>query len=443
MTSISEQPELTNFIGAPVDPQHEPCDPHVNAGAIPGTEPRADEHLEPRHADAFIPLDQATPDAYPSLRNMSAAFMFSAVVRPLEPTEPEYATVFLDPGLGSEASIKAAVAVSKWNMLWEAGQFRRRFFDEDELPEPMAAIADLGDVNLTFVPRTRSRYYEYAPMLHLLPKQTMESFGLPVLRGCEWPFLAEYDRIDDLLPDDFETRLSRAWAYRVWRHLESGSRMRAFTSDDPIKLLAHNLDFWVPAVTATIQDRLREFPEVDKGKDPSELGVPVTLDDGSILPGAITGHPRMGGAVWMGEEEADRVVEDVVERADETGHLRGILDAIRSHRIEDDFSDHWSYAREDFERKLHGKRRKVKVTFVEVPDTTPVQGPESEVVGNLITNDFMALLDPRNQQIVVLLNSGFTSTTEIADILGYANHSAVSKRLAKIRVAAEQFFDHG
>lgn len=85
----------------------------------------------------------------------------------------------------------------------------------------------------------------------------------------------------------------------------------------------------------------------------------------------------------------------------------------------------------------------MKVTFVEVPDTTPVQGPESEVVGNLITNDFMALLDPRNQQIVVLLNSGFTSKTEIADILGYANHSAVSKRLAKIRVAAERFFDHG
>ena len=95
--------------------------------------------------------------------------------------------------------------------------------------------------------------------------------------------------------------------------------------------------------------------------------------------------------------------------ADATGRLRGILDAVRSHRIEDDFSEHWSYAREDFERKLHGKRRKVKVTFVEVPDTIPVQGPESEVVGNLVTNDFLALLDARNQQIVVLLSSGVTS----------------------------------
>jgi hypothetical protein len=149
----------------------------------------------------------------------------------------------------------------------------------------------------------------------------------------------------------------------------------------------------------------------------------------------------MGGTVWMGEEEAGAVVRDAVEFADETGRLRDIMDAVRSHRVEDDFSDHWSYAREDFERKLHGKRRKVKVTFVEVPDTTPVQGPESEIIGNLVTNDFMAMLDRTNRQIVVLLSSGVTSKTEIADILGYANHSAVSKRLARIRAQAEKFFD--
>ena len=441
MTSIHEHPDLTDHAGATMDQQPEPMDAESQEHShdADGKTAAADDR-DWRRRDAFVPADEATPDAYPTLRNMSAAFMFSGVVRPLEPTQPEYATIALDPGLGSEENIKALVAVSKWNTLWEASQFRRRFFDEDELPEPMASVADLGDVNVTFVPRTRSRYYEYAPMLHLLPKQAMEHFGLPVLRGCLWPFLAEHTPIDDFLPDDFETRLSRAWAYRVWRHLESGSKMRAFTRDDPIKLLAHNLDFWVPAVTATIQDRLREFPEVDKGKDPSELGVPVTLEDGSILPGAVTAHPRMGGTVWMGEDEAARVVEDVVEHADQTGRLREIMDAVRSHRIEDDFSDHWSYAREDFERKLHGKRRKVKVTFVEVPDTTPVQGPESEVVGNLVTNDFMAMLDARNQQIVVLLNSG-TTKTDIAIILGYANHSAVSKRLARIRAAAERFFD--
>jgi hypothetical protein len=149
----------------------------------------------------------------------------------------------------------------------------------------------------------------------------------------------------------------------------------------------------------------------------------------------------MGGQIWFGEDDARDAVAETVEEADQTGRLRGILDAVRSHRVADDFSPRWSYAREDFERKLHRKRNKVSVRFVELSDTIPVQGPESEIVGSLVTNDFLATLDTRNRQIVVLLNSGMTSRTEIAERLGYANHSAVSKQLAQIRKAAESYFD--
>lgn len=395
-------------------------------------EPTPAEVLDWRRDDVFLPEADADPEEYPHLRNISAGFIFGGVVRPLEPAPPEYVTL-----PAAYTSPEEFLAIAQWNMLWEAAQFRRRFFDLDDLPEPMTRIADLGDVNVTFVPRTRARYFEYAPLFHLLPKRVLDMFGLPLLRGGQWPFMADWSGIDDFLPPDFEERLARAWAWTVWPHLVSGSKMKAFSADDPIRLLAHNLDFWVPAVTATIQERLRDFPEVDKGKTPG----PVTLEDGSVLAGAVAGNPRMGGQVWFGEDDARDAVVETVEAADRTGRLRGILDAVRSHRIEDDFSSHWSYAREDFERKLHGKRRKVTVKFVELTDTVPVQGPESEVLGNLITNDFLTLLNGRNRQIVVLLNSGVTSKTEIADVLGYANHSAVSKRLAQIRRAAEAYFD--
>lgn len=103
-------------------------------------------------------------------------------------------------------------------------------------------------------------------------------------------------------------------------------------------------------------------------------------------------------------------------------------------------SDHWSYAREDFERKLYRKRAKVQVRFVELTDTIPVQGPETEVVDRLVHAEFLALLDRRERQVIVLLQSGVTSLTEIADILGYANHSPVSKRLAQIRKKAAAHF---
>ncbi|MFF5230279.1 hypothetical protein [Dactylosporangium sp. NPDC000521] len=122
-----------------------------------------------------------------------------------------------------------------------------------------------------------------------------------------------------------------------------------------------------------------------------------------------------------------------MEQADAHGQLRGILDAVCSNRVEDDFSDRWSFAREDFERRLYRKRSKVKSRFVELTDTTPVAAPETEIDGQLVFADFLALLDPRGRQIVVLLNSGMTKLTDIADVLGYRNHSPVSKRLKRIR----------
>lgn len=67
---------------------------------------------------------------------------------------------------------------------------------------------------------------------------------------------------------------------------------------------------------------------------------------------------------------------------------------MRSHRVHDDFSDRWSHAKEDFDRTLNHKRSKVTVTFVELDDTTPVHGPETEVIGQLACSDFLTLLNP-------------------------------------------------
>lgn len=381
--------------------------------------------------DHLIPAAEVDPKLYPRMSNMSAAFMFNAITRPVEPAPIEYVSIPLH---GRNLTLLGAV--SMWNLAWEAGQFRRRYFDEEDLPSPLSKIADSGDVNVSIVPRTRSRYFEYQALLHLLPKETLERFGLPLLRAGNWPFLAEWGNVESVLPSDFETRLARAWAATVWPHLNSGSRLRAFSKDDPIRLLSHNLNFWVPAVTRVIQDRLSDFPLVDNKITPG----PVELIDGSVLEGAILGNPRKGGDVWTGEEDAAEAIAETVAAADSTGKLRGILDAVRSNRVEDDFSPHWSFAREDFERKMHHKRSKTSIRFVELTDTIPVQGPDSDLFGDLVTNDFLSILDPKNRQIVVLLNSGVTKKVEIAHALGYANHSAVSKRLVQIRQAALQYF---
>jgi hypothetical protein len=325
--------------------------------------------------------EHASPDWYPRLGNISAAFIYCAVIRPDTPTRPEYVTMPMDIGGRSrDEGAARIVAVARWNMLWEAAQFRRRFFDEDEDSKPpqMAKIADQGDINVVFVPRTDTRYYEYAPLFHLLPRATLQRFGLPMLRAGQWP------------------------------------------------------------VTEVMEDEMRTWATVDNGID---SGQPIPLSDGSFLEGATVGNPRKGSDIWTGEDEAAEFVERIVGAADHDGRLRGILDAVRAHRVEDDFSDRWTYAKEDFERKLRRKRSKVKVTFVELPDTVPVQGPETEIVDRIVFSDFLTLLNPRDREVVVLLRNGTTKLTEIADIMGYRNHSPVSKRLARVRDMAARFFD--
>jgi hypothetical protein len=403
----------------------------TDRSTIDEREPTAAEMETWQRESTFLPVEEATADTHPALYNISAGMMFDGVIRPTEPDLPDYVAIQMN-----LAYLEMAGQVGMWNVLWEAGRFRRRFFDEDEMPESIARIASLGDINTILVPRTASRYFEYEPLFHMLPASTLERFGLPLLRRGQWPFLADHSNVDRFLAPDFGERLSKAWAWTVWPHLNSGSRLGAFSKDDPIRLLAHNLDFWVPPVTTVIHDVLRTFPIVNNGKN---VG-PVTLEDGSVLDGAVTGSPRMGGTIWMGEDDAAQMVAEVVEAADTTGRLKGILEAVRSHRVADDFSSQWSNAREDFERRLYRKRNKVQVRFVELTDTIPVQSPESEVLGKLVTSDFLALLDSQQREIVVLLSSGFRQH-EIAERLGYANHTPISKKLARIRRQAETFFE--
>jgi hypothetical protein len=143
-------------------------------------------------------------------------------------------------------------------------------------------------------------------------------------------------------------------------------------------------------------------------------------------------RPLFGGLAWMGEQEALEATSEMVEHADRHGPLRSIIEAIKSNRVEEDFSPIWSFAREDFERKLYRKRNKVKIQFVQLDDTIPTHGPDAEVHENRLWQSLFAVLNPKERRIVICLRSGVTKLTDVATLLGYANHSAVSKALKKI-----------
>ena len=84
------------------------------------------------NATVFASDDGTTPEEFPRLWNISVGFTKRAILRPVTPARPEYVTITLPPAqIRIDESIRGSVAVAEWNWLWEAAQFRRRFFDEE------------------------------------------------------------------------------------------------------------------------------------------------------------------------------------------------------------------------------------------------------------------------------------------------------------------------
>lgn len=371
------------------------------------------------------------PDSYPELGTISPAFFYRFVMKARDPNAaPEYVYVPLDQG-STEEQRSLSLFVAEWNMFWEGGSARPDFFLE-QMPPQLAWLRDRSDLNIRLAPRgLANRYGAYAVLYHMLPRATLQRCGLPMLRRGLWPPIGSGWSYDDALPAGFDSALARAFSLHLWPFLQVGSRPSDLSASEPIRLLAHNLDFWVPYAdrVAQARNRLLGRVRIENEKQRADL-----REGKRHCPrGWTVSRPLRGGALWLGEEEAAEATRELVEVADREGRLRAIIDAVRSNRVEDDFSPRWSFAKEDFERKLYRKRSKTKVTFVELDETIPFHGPDSEVDENLLWEDFFAILNAKERRVVVCLRNGMSKATEIAATLGYANHSPVSKTLQTIR----------
>jgi hypothetical protein len=388
--------------------------------------------------------DDLEPTSFPCLSNLSAAFIFNFVPRPTEVRSPEFVYVPIGSSrrYNDDLAIRTELTLTYWNMAWEAAHLRMNFIHELEpLPKELMWLEQHQEENIYLLPAGRpcSKYHAYSPLYHLLPPHLLESYGLPLLKKGMWPYLTDQPWKERLLPSDFVERLSRAFARYIWPLLNPGSKLSAFSKQEPLHLLAHNLDFWMPYAIQVVEARMRQFPRVRIDDDDQRAKLKKVRKS---LPVEIkVDRPFTGGEIWQGTAEAWEAANELVSRADAAGRLRAIMDAIRSNRVEEDFSDCWSYAREDFERKLYHKRMKIKIRFVELDDTIPVLGPESEIHDRILWDQFLAILSEKERTIVVLLRSGVTKLNDVARHLGYANHSPVTKALAKLAKKAKDFIN--
>ncbi len=321
--------------------------------------------------DVFANEDEQNTDIYPELYNLSAAFMYRFMARPVKRARPEflYLPIKKYKGRGSKY-LELTALIGEWNLGWEQAQLRSETIYYKEIWEGARKSLPHRELlegrNVYLLPDTAKRFDAYQPLYAMLPASVLARFGLPPIRRMTWPTISTHDihRVEPWLPADFRDRLSRAFASHVWPLIRGGSPLNAFSKNEPIKLLAHNLDFWLPHAVRVAEDRLSELPlvELENEKDKIDLASiqeSVPKDEGSV------DRCRMGGHIWLGEAEAAEAAAQMVCIADKGAELSALVEAIRSNRVEEDFSDRWSFAREDFERKLYRKRSKVRVKFVD------------------------------------------------------------------------------
>jgi len=402
------------------------------------------EHPQnPRPRDFVVPEFYVAP---PSL-------IYDVTPIPIREHKP-LSVVFL-PMTGPNLPSHMVASLTEWNIAWEAEHLRGDFIRFQTRPQDRHLLKwtkPFMGQNVHIVPYWKDQpAMTYQPLYYLLSRRTLARHGLVPLSRSLWPISVTAAYRNSPLRSGDDRKFAAAFAEHIWPYLIDAPK-RAFSADEPIKVLAHEPAFWLPHMVELVHQYMEGLPECtlenpDAGSKINEANAKLE----AIAEPYRYRKVHAGGTLWSGEADAAEVTQDLVDYVDRDGRLRGIIDAVRRNRVEDDFSPYWSRAREDFERAFYHKRAKVKVRFVEHDNESPLEGPfteyvadpADEAVGRVLFNDFLALLDHKSRQIVLILRRGATHS-EIATELGFANHTPVTKRIRKIREMARRFFleDH-
>lgn len=148
------------------------------------------------------------------------------------------------------------------------------------------------------------------------------------------------------------------------------------------------------------------------------------------------------------EQHADDFLNNAVKTAMQVISYEEMAQAVQENAAYEDFNhDKFNnYRSKDFDRKWNHTRSKIEtVSFSEMGSVVNDEGEsapaqiadnsvnvENEVIANLTGNNFWENISEDDRMLLRMRMSGKTQQ-EIADALGYKTHSAVTKRLQKLK----------
>jgi len=339
---------------------------------------------------------------------------------------------------------EALYAIHEWNQT-QSGGFLRSGDAMEHLKPLLPAIECKANPNLVIAPRTANGVSQLDIMLaSLLPDEVLDKAGIKRLNanfGLSTVGLQS-------LPKSFTGVVRSAFESYIWKKLSPAARLDpyAFSPNSSLRLLAGDAKFWMHRIyRVAIELRETMFDECeDSGKDGWEplpelsrkLFAQIGEEERNNF---VVRRPLMGGTLWNVDsaEEREGILQGAINGLGSMDSLAPVLEVMHGHRTHDDFSNRYSWVKEDFERSFYSKRSKIKVEMVETLDDAPVwSSGDNEGYEHALFRDVMAVLDTRERKLVVALRMGKTAT-EISREAGLAGHAAISRRISKIKAKVQ------
>ena len=255
----------------------------------------------------------------------------------------------------------------------------------------------------------------YLPFMYFLPQDLIAKY--PTLRSLP-RCLGEVSRSDKLIDligsDQFLNEIADATSALAFPHFGFGGWKEHYTGYCPVWQLSHALPLWTILLEEETGWGIQQL-----------LQIPST----DVIP-------------FFEPEFISKVMKRVVERGIEQENWQPILDAVKEMPCEEDFERWNTNVRIDFVRKwYHTRSKKVKTISLDecleddehgvfyVEDKSAYY--EDKVIAEDFCEKFKARLSDKDLMILELRVMGFTYK-EIAERLGYTNHSGVIKRITAI-----------
>lgn len=266
-------------------------------------------------------------------------------------------------------------------------------------------------------------HIRYLPLVYLLPYDLLLRFPtlrkLPRSMGAlnaspEWGTVIQGDA--------FLNEIMDAAASLVFPYFGFGGWKEHYTGWCPVWRLSYSLPLWVRGIEQETGWGLQALFNL-----PPDYEIPL-----------------------FDPEQVKGAVKIVVEQTIEEQGWRPMLDVVREMPCDEDFEQWDTNVRKDFLRKwYHTRSKKVQVVSLEelmesdeddsifyLPDSA--QNVEDYVIAKDFVERFLATLPERDRQIVQLRQDGY-AYVEIADKLGYKNHSGVIKRVEAVKKKYKEY----